>query len=183
MKRDLYKSLLDWKSSPTRKPLLLQGARQVGKTYLLEDFGKNEFLKFHIFNFEQDKGLSPVFETDLNPNQILTDLSIHKGERISSKSDLVIFDEIQACPRALTSLKYFCESMPELALCCAGSLLGVAPSSESFPVGKVEFKILFPMKFSEFLKALNEDLLIEVKGVLCDRGHAPSRLRIHLHAG
>ncbi len=161
MKRDLYKSLLDWKSSPTRKPLLLQGARQVGKTYLLEDFGKNEFLKFHIFNFEQDKGLSPVFETDLNPNQILTDLSIHKGERISSKSDLVIFDEIQACPRALTSLKYFYESMPELPLCCAGSLLGVALSSESFPVGKVEFKNLFPMKFSEFLKALNEDLLIE----------------------
>ncbi len=161
MKRDLYKSLLDWKSSPTRKPLLLQGARQVGKTYLLEDFGKNEFLKFHIFNFEQDKGLSHVFETDLNPNQILTDLSIHKGERISSKSDLVIFDEIQACPRALTSLKYFYESMPELPLCCAGSLLGVALSSESFPVGKVEFKNLFPMKFSEFLKALNEDLLIE----------------------
>ena len=164
MKRALYNNLLDWKSSPTRKPLLLQGARQVGKTYLLEDFGKKEFPKFHVFNFEQDKSLSHVFEADLSPIQILADLSIHTGDRINSQSDLVIFDEIQACPRALTSLKYFCESMPELAICCAGSLLGVALSSESFPVGKVEFQNLFPMNFSEFLESLNEDLLIEVLG-------------------
>jgi predicted AAA+ superfamily ATPase len=164
MKRALYKNLLDWKSSPTRKPLLLQGARQVGKTYLLEDFGKKEFPKFHVFNFEQDRSLSHVFEADLSPIQILADLSIHTGDRINSQSDLVIFDEIQACPRALTSLKYFCESMPELAICCAGSLLGVALSSESFPVGKVEFQNLFPMTFSEFLESLNEDLLIEVLG-------------------
>jgi len=164
MKRALYKNLLDWKSSPTRKPLLLRGARQVGKTYLLEDFGKKEFPKFHVFNFEQDKNLSHIFEADLNPTQILADLSIHTGDRINSRSDLVIFDEIQACPRALTSLKYFYESMPELAICCAGSLLGVALSSESFPVGKVEFQNLFPMTFSEFLESLNEDLLVEVLG-------------------
>ena len=165
MKRALYKHLLDWQSSPTRKPLLLQGARQVGKTYLLENFGKKEFPKFHVFNFEQDKSLSQVFEADLNPIQILADLSIHTGDRINSQSDLVIFDEIQACPRALTSLKYFCESMPELAMCCAGSLLGVALSSESFPVGKVEFQNLFPMTFSEFVEALDEELLLlEVLG-------------------
>ena len=161
MKRALYKNLLDWKSSPTRKPLLLKGARQVGKTYLLEDFGKKEFPKFHVFNFEQDKSLLQVFETDLNPNKILTDLSIHTGNRINSQSDLVIFDEIQACPRALTSLKYFCESMPELAVCCAGSLLGVSLSSESFPVGKIEFQNLFPMNFFEFVEALDEELLLE----------------------
>ena len=117
----------------------------MGKTYLLEDFGKKEFPKFHVFNFEKDKSLSHVFEADLSPTQILADLSIHTGDRINSQSDLVIFDEIQACPRALTSLKYFCESMPELAICCAGSLLGVALSSESFPVGKVEFQNLLDL--------------------------------------
>ena len=170
MKRALYKNLLDWKTSPTRKPLLLKGARQVGKSYLLEDFGKNEFPKLHVFNFEQDKSLSLVFETDLNPNKILTDLSVHKGVRINPQSDLVIFDEIQACPRALTSLKYFCEFMPELAICCAGSLLGVSLSSESFPVGKVEFQNLFPMNFAEFLEALSEELLLEVLELALEEG-------------
>jgi len=161
MNRDLYKKLLDWKSSSTRRPLILKGTRQVGKSFLLEEFGRNEFPYFHVFNFEKDKSLAQVFELDLDPEKILTDLSIHQNERINSKLDLVIFDEIQDCPRALTSLKYFSESMPELAICCAGSLLGVLLSSESFPVGKVEFQELFPMNFSEFLEALNEELLLE----------------------
>lgn len=134
----------------------------MGKTYLLEVFGKKEFPRFHIFNFEQDKSLAHVFEMDLNPKQIISELSIFQGNPINPQLDLIIFDEIQACPRALTSLKYFSESMPELAICCAGSLLGILLSSESFPVGKVEFQNLFPMNFSEFLEALDDKLLFDV---------------------
>jgi uncharacterized protein len=162
MKRTLYKELLAWKSSPMRKPLVLKGARQVGKSYLLDYFGKNDFLNYHVFNFEEDKSLAAVFGENLDPKKILTDLSIHGGKRIDLKTDLIILDEIQECPRAITSLKYFCESMPEVAICCAGSLLGISLSSESFPVGKVEFQTLFPMNFYEFMEALNETPLLEI---------------------
>jgi len=162
MRREQYQKLLMWKLSAKRRPLLVQGARQVGKSYLLEQFGKQEFPNFHVFNFEQDRSLARLFESDLYPKRILTDLSIHRGEQIDHQSDLIVFDEIQACPRALTGLKYFNEEFPEIALCCAGSLLGVALSPESFPVGKVEFLDLHPMSFTEFLKALNEELLLDI---------------------
>ncbi len=162
MQRHLYQDLLDWKTIKRRKPLILRGARQVGKSYLLEYFGKQEFPKYHVFNFEQDRTLAAYFEADLYPERILTELSIHSGESIDRYTDLVVFDEIQACPRAITSLKYFYENLPKMALCCAGSLLGVALSSESFPVGKVSFLDLYPMNFTEFLKALNEDLLVDI---------------------
>ena len=125
MKRQLYTQLISWRDSNTRKPLLLKGARQVGKSYLLEIFGKNEFEHTHIFNFEQNPNLSKVFQMDLVPERILGELSLAAGKSINRENDLVIFDEIQECPKALTSLKYFNEEMKELALCSAGSLLGV----------------------------------------------------------
>lgn len=161
MKRQLYTRLIGWRNSNTRKPLLLKGARQVGKSYLLEIFGKNEFEHTHIFNFEQKPNLSKIFEVDLVPERILRELSLAAGKSINRENDLVIFDEIQECPKALTSLKYFNEEMKELALCSAGSLLGVKLSKESFPVGKVEFLHLYPMTFQEFLMAVGEDLLME----------------------
>ncbi|MDM8557664.1 AAA family ATPase [Candidatus Parabeggiatoa sp. HSG14] len=161
MKRELYTQLIKWKDSAIRKPLLLQGARQVGKSYLLERFGKNEFPNFFLFNFEQTPQLAKIFQADLVPKRIIRELSLVVGKTIIPEKDLVIFDEIQECPKALTSLKYFNEEMSELALCCAGSLLGVKLSSESFPVGKVNFLHLYPMTFREFLQTLGKPKLIE----------------------
>ena len=143
MKRIIYTQLIKWQKSPVRKPLLLQGARQVGKSYLLEQFGKSEFPSFFLFNFEQMPQLAKIFQTDLVPERIIRELSLIAGKTIIPEKHLLIFDEIQECPRALTSLKYFNEEMPELALCCAGSLLGVKLSSESFPVGKLNLLHLY----------------------------------------
>ncbi len=157
MKRIIYNRLLKWKASEQRNPLLLSGVRQVGKSYILEVFGKNEFENCWVFNFEKDKKLAAIFEPDLFSERIVNELSISIGKQINIQKDLVIFDEIQECPRAITSLKYFCEDMGVLALCCAGSLLGVKLSSESFPVGKVDFLNLFPMNFEEFLMALADN--------------------------
>jgi predicted AAA+ superfamily ATPase len=161
MKRLVYTQLIKWRDSPVRKPLLLQGARQVGKSYLLEQFGKSEFPKFFRFNFEQMPQLAKIFQADLVPERIIRELSLVAGKTIIPEKHLVIFDEIQECPRALTSLKYFNEEMPELALCCAGSLLGVKLSSESFPVGKLNLLHLYPMTFQEFLQALGKSQLLE----------------------
>lgn len=156
MKRNLYQDLLLWKQKKDRKPLMLYGARQVGKTFLLEEFGKQEFPRTHRINFEKTPKACSIFEPDLNPKRILSDLALLLNEKISIKEDLVIFDEIQMCPKAITSLKYFCEDLPELALCSAGSLLGVHFAPASYPVGKVDVMHLFPMSFEEFLKALGE---------------------------
>jgi len=170
MKRLLYTQLIRWRDSPVRKPLLLQGARQVGKSYLLEQFGKYEFPKFFRFNFEQTPQVAKIFKADLVPERIIRELSLVAGKTIIPEKHLLIFDEIQECPRALTSLKYFNEEMPELALCCAGSLLGVklysaqrsyCVSSESFPVGKVNLLHLYPMTFQEFLQALGNYQLLD----------------------
>ncbi len=162
MYRKIYSKLIDWKKSETRYPLLLRGARQVGKSYLLQKFGAHEFSDCHIFNFEMNKSLFSTFENDLDPKRIIKDLSIISGKEIDTKTELVIFDEIQECPNALTSLKYFCEQMPRLHLCCAGSLLGVKLNSESFPVGKVEFIDMHPLCFEEFLRAMNDDIALEL---------------------
>jgi uncharacterized protein len=155
----MYRLLLDnleiWRLSPRRKPLILKGARQAGKTYLLKTWGNAHFPKVHIVNFEQKSAIAKIFERDLDVKRIISELSFATESAIDPKTDLLIFDEIQACPRALTSLKYFCEDMPELALACAGSLLGVSLSSESFPVGKVSFLHLHPMSFPEFLMAVD----------------------------
>lgn len=151
MKRIILDKLIEWKNQRDRKPLIIRGARQVGKTYLLRAFGQEYFTAVHYFNFERDESLSKIFANDLNPKRILQELSFYLNRSIDKDRDLVIFDEIQNVPRVLTSLKYFQEDLPELAICCAGSLLGVYLSDESFPVGKVEILNMFPMSFEEFL--------------------------------
>jgi predicted AAA+ superfamily ATPase len=161
MERYAYQSLLEWRISPHRKPLLLKGARQVGKTYLLKEFAKNEFPSFMYVNFEEDSRFCGYFEKDLKPARIIQELQFHFNRQFNTKTDCLIFDEIQGCPRALTSLKYFNEEIPELALCAAGSLLGVVLNDDSFPVGKVTFHNLYPMSFREFLDAQGEIQLSE----------------------
>jgi len=152
MRRDIWNKLEEWKTKKDRKPLILKGARQVGKTYILRAFGKENFSQVHYLNFEKYKQLDKIFEGDLIPQNILRDLSFYLNTSIDKENDLVIFDEIQNIPRALTSLKYFQEELPELAICSAGSLLGIQMSDESFPVGKIEFLNMFPMSFEEFLR-------------------------------
>jgi predicted AAA+ superfamily ATPase len=159
MKRKISGDLVTWKNSSSRKPLVLRGARQVGKTYILKAFGRQEFQKLHYINFEEDDRIEELFLKDLRPARILDELQFYLNSSIDRTKDLLVLDEIQRCPRALTSLKYFCEEMPELALCAAGSLLGVHLNSESFPVGKVTFLDLFPMSFEEFLEGTGQDRL------------------------
>ncbi|GAB5411469.1 MAG: ATP-binding protein [Chlamydiales bacterium] len=153
MKRKTMNNLLVWKNEKPRKPLLLKGVRQVGKTHLLKTFGEKHFPHFHYFNFEKEPQLAKIFEEDLDPKRILTELSFHLDTPIQVGKDLVIFDEIQECPKALTSLKYFQEDCADLHLCGAGSLLGLHLNSGSFPVGKVTFETLHPLTFEEFLWA------------------------------
>jgi uncharacterized protein len=162
MKRKAYSDLLKWKSSKSRKPLLLQGARQVGKTYLVNEFANNEYSEFFYFNFEKKPDLIPLFKGSLDPAEIIQKLSLYMGKKISSKETLIFFDEIQVCPEAITSLKYFYESAPQYHLIAAGSLLGVSVGkSGSFPVGKVNFMTLYPMSFTEFLSAFDDELASE----------------------
>ncbi len=151
--------LLQWKQEKHRKPLLLKGVRQVGKTHLLKGFGKLHFPQLHYFNFEKQPDLAKIFDPDLVPQRILNELSFHQDRPIHVGKDLVVFDEIQECPQALTSLKYFQEDCPELHLCGAGSLLGLHLSPSSFPVGKVTFETLYPLSFEEFLMALGDKSL------------------------
>lgn len=162
MRRLYYQKLQEWAVSEHKKPLMLRGVRQCGKTYLLRHFGENAFPRVHYFNLEREPVLASVFASDLNPRHLITQLSFHQNRRIDSAHDLVILDEIQAIPRALTSLKYFQEDMPELAVCCAGSLLGVKLNESSYPVGKIQTDYLYPLTFAEFLRAIGEDLSADV---------------------
>jgi hypothetical protein len=157
MKRTFLKRLVQWKEDPGRKPLILKGARQVGKTYLLHEFGKAFFPAYHYLNFEKDEELKGIFEPNLHPERIVRELGLYLSQKIDKDTDLLVFDEIQACPKALTSLKYFQEEMPELALAAAGSLLGIHLGPVSFPVGKVDMLTLYPMSFEEFLMALGQE--------------------------
>lgn len=157
MKRTIYQQLLVWKNSPSRKPLLLKGARQVGKTYLLKEFGRNEFQNTFYLNFEKEKGLAKIFAQNLDPKRIVAEISLHFKKKVDLDKDLLIFDEIQACSEALTSLKYFCEDLPSAYVACAGSLLGVYLSPVSYPVGKVDHLHLYPMSFGEFLLASGDE--------------------------
>jgi hypothetical protein len=152
MKRTIWSKLKAWQAKSNRKPLILKGARQVGKTYILRAFGQECFPRFHYVNFEKDEQVATIFEHDLDPKRIVQELCFHLDTSIDTNNDLLVFDEIQNCLRALTSLKYFQEELPCLALCAAGSLLGMHLSSESFPVGKVEYSAMFPMSFEEFLR-------------------------------
>ena len=162
MKRTLMESLVAWKNKPERMPLILYGARQVGKTWLIKEFGVRYFDDTLYINFEIDTTLAKDFETNLDPARLINLLEAFTGRTIIADKTLIVFDEIQACPRALTSLKYFRENAPEYRIIAAGSTLGVSVKnrSSSFPVGNVELLTLNPLDFKEFLKALGEDLLI-----------------------
>lgn len=156
MKRSFFHKLIGWKNDNKRKPLIVKGVRQVGKTYLLKEFGK-EFPAFHYVNFEKDPDLYKIFEKSLEPKKMIESLEFYLDTSIDIQRDLVIFDEIQECPRALTSLKYFYEELPELYLCAAGSLLGVHLLPVSFPVGKVDLMTMRPLSFEEFLMAIEDE--------------------------
>ena len=154
--RLMMEKLIEWKDKPDRKPLFLQGVRQCGKTFLLKEFGAQYYEDVFYCKFDEDRGLADFFEQNLNPRRIIKDMSIFRNKDIKPQSTLVIFDEVQSCGKALTSLKYFCEDAPEYHVIAAGSLLGVAvPKGTSFPVGKVELLTLFPMNFYEFMLAQN----------------------------
>lgn len=157
MKRKITRQLEAWKNKKNRKPLILQGARQVGKTYSLKEFGENYFPTYHYINFEEDEQARRIFEENLNPQRIIEELNFYLNSSIDIEHDLLIFDEIQYCPRALTSLKYFSEKLPRLAVCSAGSLLGLYFGLTSFPVGQVHFLSMYPMSFQEFLLGSGEE--------------------------
>ena len=158
MERECYKKLLNWKVSPQRKPLILRGARQVGKTYLLTQFAKNEYEDVIYLNFDEEPHLGSLFKENLDPERIVKELNIYFKKTIQPGKTLIIFDEIQECPQALGSLKYFCEKKNEIHIATAGSLLGVKLTT-SFPVGKVNFIDLAPMNFFEFIHAIGENSL------------------------
>lgn len=164
MKREILAELEKWKKSNRRKPLILTGVRQCGKTYVLKEFGKNCFKDMCYINFEESGQISAIFDYDYDVKRILRELEILTGQKITIGETLVIFDEIQECPQAITSLKYFCENMHELHLICAGSLLGVAlkKNNISFPVGKVNRLQMYPMSFKEFVIALGHQEYIEL---------------------
>ncbi|MFO1257757.1 MAG: DUF4143 domain-containing protein [Gammaproteobacteria bacterium] len=160
MKRALYPLLLDWKNNKYRKPLILRGARQVGKTHLLKSFAKSEFKSLLYVNFEESTGVQKLFDDDLDPKRIIRNLGIYYDQEIVPDSTLIFFDEIQACPNALTSLKYFQEQANEYCIASAGSLLGLQLSqAKGFPVGKVNFLTLYPLTFFEFLEAQGKERL------------------------
>jgi hypothetical protein len=162
MKRDAYSKLMDWKTSSRRKPLLLRGARQTGKTYLLKAFGRAEYSSLVYFNFEEDPHLKGFFTERVRPVEIIENLSLYAGKKIRPALDLIVFDEIQASDGALKSLKYFHEDAPEYHIAGAGSLLGISLSGPgAFPVGKVNFLDLYPLTFMEFLSATGLDRLRE----------------------
>jgi predicted AAA+ superfamily ATPase len=163
MKRDLYKSLLEWKDSPRRKPLILRGARQVGKTFILKEFGNAEYERIALFDFEEDPNLDDIFSGKIAPLEIIKNLSRLQGWTINPEYHLIVFDEIQASNHALNALKYFQEKAPEYHIAAAGSLLGVKLSrAKSFPVGKVNFLDLYPMTILEFLDASGKSGLREM---------------------
>lgn len=179
MYRKISQKLLAWKESPFRKPLLLQGARQVGKTFSVLEFGRNNYENVAYFNFETNKQLNATFEENIEPGYLLPVLSHIAGTSIIKEKTLIIFDEVQLCERALTSLKYFCEQAPEYHIIALGSLLGVAVNRKtySFPVGKVDMLTMYPMDMEEFLLALDESYLLEkIKACFTDKTAMPAAL-------
>ena len=162
MRRDIEQNLLQWKGSDRRKPLVLRGARQTGKTYSLREFGQQCYKRLAYLNFEETVSASQLFQADLDPQRIISEISLMLDMPIVPAETLIVFDEIQACPNALTSLKYFAEKAGEHHVAAAGSLLGVKLGKPaSFPVGKVNFLDLYPLSFCEFLDALDKNRLRE----------------------
>lgn len=163
MRRFALDKLKEWKNKEERKPLIIRGARQVGKTWLMKEFGRTDFEKVAYVNFDSNNRMQQVFDGEIDIERIILAIEIETGVKIDSKNTLLIFDEIQEVPKALSSLKYFCENAPEYAIVAAGSLLGVAMhKGTSFPVGKVDFLDLYPLNFQEFLCALGEERYVEV---------------------
>ena len=179
MYRKIMKFLENWKESEHRKPLILQGARQVGKTYSILEFGRNHYDNVAYFNFETNPKLNETFDENISPDYLIPILSHIAGQTIVREKTLIVFDEVQICERALTSLKYFCEEAPDYHIIVAGSLLGVAVNRAkfSFPVGKVDLKTLYPMDMEEFMLAMGEDALVEqIKKCFDDNTPLPSAL-------
>ncbi len=155
MYRTALEKLKKWKESKNRKPLIIEGARQVGKTWLMKEFGKNEYQDTVYVNFDSNVQMQELFSADLNVERIVTGLELYAGRKIDPDSTLIVFDEVQEVPKALSSLKYFYEDAPGYHIVCAGSLLGIAlHEGTSFPVGKVDFLKLYPLSFKEFLMAI-----------------------------
>lgn len=163
MKRKITQQLVEWKNSSARKPLILNGARQVGKTFILREFGRENYKNTVYVNLESNGTVASMFNDDISPSKLIKYLEAETGERILPNETLIILDEIQSCERAVTSLKYFCEEAPDYHIAAAGSLLGVAinRNQTSFPVGKVNVLRLYPLDFEEFLTAMGNDLLID----------------------
>ena len=163
MYREKIKELEEWKNSKDRMPLIIRGARQVGKTWIMKEFGKNNYKKVAYVNFDGNNRMARLFEGDFDIDRIIQGLKIETQIDINAKDTLLIFDEIQEVPKALTSLKYFCENARQFHILAAGSLLGVAlHEGTSFPVGKVDFIDLYPLNFQEFLLAIGEEKLVTI---------------------
>ena len=162
MERLILKDLIAWKNSPYRKPLILKGVRQVGKTWILKEFGNRCYENTAYFNFDENEEYKQFFETSKDVNRILQNLMFASGQSIKPEKTLIIFDEVQDCPKVINSMKYFCENAPEYHIACAGSLLGIALAKpSSFPVGKVNFMQIDPMTFAEFLTANGDENLVK----------------------
>lgn len=160
MERYVLQDLLKWKNSPYRKPLILKGVRQVGKTWVLKEFGRRYYENTAYFNFDENEEYKQFFETTKGTDRILQNLMLASGQKILPEKTLIIFDEVQDCPKVINSMKYFCENAPQYHIACAGSLLGIALAKPaSFPVGKVNFLRVDPMTFSEFLLANGDENL------------------------
>lgn len=163
MNRTAFEKLIKWKNKINKKPLIIRGARQVGKTWIMKQFGADFFENTVYINFEHNQQMKTVFQQDIRTDRILLGIELYTGTKINPKNTLIIFDEIQECSSALTSLKYFNENAPEYQIICAGSLLGVAlHQGTSFPVGKVEFLDLYPLSFFEFLQAMGRSQFVEL---------------------
>ena len=163
MRRNAIKILKIWKNKPNHKPMIIRGARQVGKTWLMKEFGSTEYKNTAYINFENNPVMSDLFSIDMDIQRIIEGLELETSEKIVPQKTLIIFDEIQECPNALTSLKYFYENAPKYDIIAAGSMLGVAlHNGKSFPVGKIEFMDLYPLSFEEFLEANNAEKFVEL---------------------
>ena len=163
MYRYATEKLYKWKNSKNRKPLIIEGARQVGKTWIMKEFGKKSYNKTVYINFDSNAQMAELFSIDLNVERIITGLELYAGHKIDPSDTLIIFDEVQEVPKALSSLKYFYENAPEYHIVCAGSLLGIAlHGGTSFPVGKVDFLKLYPLSFKEFLMAIGLERFAEL---------------------
>ncbi|PXX73375.1 ATP-binding protein [Dielma fastidiosa] len=163
MYRTAIEQLIEWKANERRKPLIIRGARQVGKTWLMKEFGDSSYEKVVYVNFDNNEQMRNLFEGSLEISRLITGLELYAGHKIDSDNTLLIFDEVQEVPKALTSLKYFNEQAPQYQIICASSLLGVAlHEGTSFPVGKVEFMDLYPLSFVEFMIAMNKSQYVDL---------------------